>query len=256
MQMLQAAARKGSALTDREYPMPLFARRCAQVRHALDKAVARRARRTAEAFTLPALEPDAAPGTDPQLELPPGVTPALAPAEDAIETKWGCTLTNLTWVPLLPRSASVIDALIWTRHPKFATAKTDPATAQCVLQSIEHVLFDRLPPGAAPLDAGEVTAVEAVVAQYREVLKGHLQALVEAEAGEWRGGLRVELLSRELLVAWAAYCLVHRSVHAQYSHVGGYGAAVDWRDLRHLVLSEAEAQTAAIHVCEYLRSLR
>ena len=67
--------------------------------------------------------------------------------------------------------------------------------------------------------------------------------------------MTVEIRSRELLVVWIAACIA-RSVIAKYdpiSIITEYSSAINWKDLRHLVLSDKLAVDASMHVAAYLR---
>jgi hypothetical protein len=65
--------------------------------------------------------------------------------------------------------------------------------------------------------------------------------------------MRVELRSREVLVAWAAYCLVHAAACREQPLLQ-YGVGLDGKDLRHLVLGDRAACNAQLAVAAYLQS--
>ncbi len=65
--------------------------------------------------------------------------------------------------------------------------------------------------------------------------------------------MQVELRSRGLLVCWVALCAVHAAAALQHPMLLKYGVAVDWKDLKHLVLSDRPAVDAALAVASYLR---
>jgi hypothetical protein len=55
------------------------------------------------------------------------------------------------------------------------------------------------------------------------------------------------------LQAWCAYCLMHEAAGREHSILLGYGVALDWEDLRYLVLKDRAAADAALAVAAYLR---
>jgi hypothetical protein len=73
-------------------------------------------------------------------------------------------------------------------------------------------------------------------------------------AGAGVTGMSAQLRSREVLVAWVAYCLVHAAACREHPLLLQYGVGLDWHDLRHLVLSDAAACNALLTVAAYLQS--
>jgi hypothetical protein len=63
----------------------------------------------------------------------------------------------------------------------------------------------------------------------------------------------VELRSREVLLTWAAFCMVHAATGNNYTILRGYGVSLRWQDLRHLVLSDRAACDALLAVAAYLQ---
>ncbi|EGZ11143.1 hypothetical protein PHYSODRAFT_520653 [Phytophthora sojae] len=89
-----------------------------------------------------------------------------------------------------------------------------------------------------------------------------MQSLVTAyqnAAATWRqlprdkSVLDVEQRSRELLVLWIAFCLVHKSCVVDVPLCAEYNIALDWKDLKVAVLSERAAISALQNVAEYSR---
>ncbi len=67
--------------------------------------------------------------------------------------------------------------------------------------------------------------------------------------------MRAEVLSREMLVVRAAYCLVHEAAGRGHPLVLQYGVLGrrPWLGLRHLVLGSREAVHAEQAMCSYLQ---
>lgn len=116
---------------------------------------------------------------------------------------------------------------------------------------MERKLFERAVLGfdhsSSDLDDDKMAHLEAAVDAYRSLL----QRFMQTEAAE--ACMKVELKSRELLVVWVAYCLMHASARRQHpSIMAGFCVALDWQDLRHLVLSDKDAVDAMLSVSAYL----
>ena len=159
---------------------------------------------------------------------------------------------GVRWLHWRPTAGSFRDALDWLQHPKVAHVE-EREVALLVVLSIERLFFDTWRSGRAlPLD--ELAALVEVVERYRAALAAFLESLEALETAGLRALSRVELLSRELLVVWVGYCLVHRSTGDAYPVVRQYGVAPRWQDLRHLVLADRTAQTVALEVCAYLKA--
>lgn len=65
--------------------------------------------------------------------------------------------------------------------------------------------------------------------------------------------LTVEQRSREMLVVWIAFCLVHRMCEAGEPLCREYNIALSWKDLKVAVLSERAAISALQNVAQYIR---
>lgn len=101
--------------------------------------------------------------------------------------------------------------------------------------------------GAAEELAAVIDGLVPLVEQYRLLVAAFL-------ASEKRHALlREEVMSRETLVVWIAYCLADR--HASHRHpiLRQYHASLRPEDLRHLVLSDMTALNALLAVANYLR---
>ena len=97
--------------------------------------------------------------------------------------------------------------------------------------------------------------IQQVIQRYHSSFDDRLTQLTGQEQGDARAVLRVELLSKRRLVVWIALCLIHRVTrHAHPAVMQGYGIALDWKDMRDLVLSQREAQAAALEVCTYAKA--
>ena len=123
--------------------------------------------------------------------------------------------------------------------------------AQAALRSVERELFVRAAAAgleSTQLEDAEVDALVSVVDKYREVSR----ALVDDTEAS-RACMLTELHSREVLVLWVAFCLIHASVSRCEPVLAKFGVPLRWQDLQHLVLTDKEATSAALAVAAYLR---
>lgn len=121
------------------------------------------------------------------------------------------------------------------------------------LRTTEHMLllmaaallpgFDQL-----ALTGSEVDLLAEVVDNYRVVITAFKRGL----KGRQLAMLQAELRSREVLVVWVAYCLIHQAASAAHPLVQ-HGVALDWQDLRHLILTDMTSTDAALGVATYLQ---
>ena len=127
-------------------------------------------------------------------------------------------------------------------------------SVQLVMRDVERELYQRAVSGfiscaLALSEEEEAQALLDVVDEYRRLL----QQFMGTDDG--KAGMRVELLSRERLLVWVAYCLLDAAARGQHGGgvMKGYGVSLHWQDLRHLVLSDREAVDAALATSTYLR---
>jgi hypothetical protein len=247
--MLRGAVERGAAISDSEqHDMAFFDARCAVVLHTMERASRQAAEEAAAARQFP-----------PNLTLSdfdvrnPAVTPpaaATAPAlGDGLVQRLKREMENIGWLPApLANAASFGDSEVWLAQPQLrhAVARGDEAAEQLVLATVERLVYTRTLALAEGWLVGEqeVLALESLVERYRIVLRGF--------AG--RGARKLaELRSRETLVVWAAFCLVHDATQREFPLLGGYGVALDPHELRHLVLADRLAVDALRRVARYLQ---
>jgi hypothetical protein len=87
---------------------------------------------------------------------------------------------------------------------------------------------------------------------YFPLLHAVLHTFKASTAAEAR--MSVELHSREVLVVWVAFCMLHAAASKEHPILQQYGVGLCWEDLRHLVLSDRTASSAALEaVAAYLQ---
>ncbi|KAG2496538.1 hypothetical protein HYH03_005361 [Edaphochlamys debaryana] len=256
MHMLTCAASKAAALAEEGHDVAEFEAACASARESLQAVAWERALQQGHGSELP---PEGSPSLTGVTALPRGVLPARLTAgtdggggQDAARKR---AELNLGAVTLLPPAASFMDMLGVLRGQKQWSSPGDDAQFQLVLHSVERELFERATAGFQPLSEEEVAALEAVVDTCRLTLQRFLATPAAAAAQAAGALLKAELLSRELLMVWVAYCLVHASACKQYDILRQYGVALSYKDLRHLVLPYRLAVDAAMAVAAYLQRL-
>ena len=269
MQVLTAAVREGAGLADeqthvrdgerRRHEIGAFEARCVLVRAQLEETARLHAETLASEFHLPALSKSELPCSNPALSPPEETRPTRGPEGLGVARKKA--ESNLGWLPAPPKPTDHTTAglLFWMAQPKLQKG-LGAASALLVLETVESVVFAKMSgmmqkgwtsncltdEGASQMT---VKSLEQIVDQYRHVASS-FRSSKEAAAL-----LTVNRKSRELLVVWCAYCLVHRmTLPFEFKVLGEYGVALRPEDLRHLVLSDKLAIEAAQNVTAYLRT--
>ncbi|GMF14764.1 unnamed protein product [Phytophthora lilii] len=97
-------------------------------------------------------------------------------------------------------------------------------------------------------EAFSLESLQTLVTEYQQIVK------------EWRQlprltyYLDVGQRSREMLVMWTAFCLAHQQLVSEVPLCAKYNIALDWRDLKVVVLRDRTAISALQHVARYIRS--
>ncbi|KAG2492072.1 hypothetical protein HYH03_009568 [Edaphochlamys debaryana] len=257
MHMLECAAGKAAALADEGHDVSALEAACASARACIEEAVAQRVLRQAQGVELP---DEGSPGLTGRAAPPSGTLPSrLEPRteEGGLEAMRQRAAANLGSVPLLPSGSAFSDVLNLLRSQRQWTSPADDVQYQLVLRSVEGELFSRAAVGFSAssnrLSGAEVAALEAMVDTYRLTLQRFLDTPAVKSAAAEGALLRAELHSRELLVVWVAYCLIHAAADQEYGIVQQYGVALSYKDLRHLALSDRAAVDAALAVAAYLQ---
>jgi hypothetical protein len=246
MVMLASAATKAAGLADEGYDMTAFETEVAGVSGRLQQVSLLRAAAAQQALPdLSDLEALTASLTPPALSLPPAETPSSQGS--TLEQRRQQAHQNLGSYALLPEAASFKAACSWAQQ----ACGDDDLPLLLRLRGIEQFLFSRVAAGitAGLLSVTQVGELAALVDTY----SGLLRKLLSTPAG--RAYMSVELFSRELLVVWAAYCLMDASArHHHPDRMAGYEVSLHWTDLRHLVLSDRAAVDAALGINDYLKA--
>jgi hypothetical protein len=252
MQMLKTVQEDGVPLADEHVDMAAFEARCAAVRFELECLVSERARVTASKFRLKLLDEDNLSGRNLNLSLPE--SPAVPIAGSDLDALRARAKANLGWMPRpLDNAASWTDAKAWLDGHSFKALKNDAPAALLALTSVEGFFYRRaestcFSEEAAPVSKDEVGLIEDIVETYRLNMK----ELRRSPDGKRL--LQVELHSRETLLVWVAFCLVHAATKCEHVLLRSQAVPLAADDMRHLVLSDRRATDAAIRVANYLRA--
>ncbi|KAG2501267.1 hypothetical protein HYH03_001073 [Edaphochlamys debaryana] len=257
--MLESAARKAAALADDGHDVSAFEAACASARACIEEAVAQRALWQAKGFELPAEGSPSLTGkaTSPTGTLPQRLQPRTE--EGGLEAARQRAALNLGSVPVFQPWTGFYDLLSLLRNQQEWSSPADDVQYQLVLRSVEEELFRRAAAGfdsaeSSDMDEEYLEDLEEVVDLYRSTLQRFLETPAAKTAAAEGALLRAELHSRELLVVWVAYCLIHTDALRQYGvTVPQYGVALSYKDLRHLVLSDRAAVDAALAVAAHLQ---
>lgn len=250
MEMLAVVADKVGLLAAKQHDVASFEARCHKARGMIDSITRCHHEACGCAMLLPNLK-------DTQLETKHitlyiqtadggGQGGGASEATADINVLRKVSISNLRPVITLPDLTSVGALMQWMK------GKPQPYTsfsAQTILNTVDGFLYGL----AASLgqevarESDFVANLEFVVDMYRNVM----EAFRQMDGVE--GHMKVELRSREMLSVWIAYCVVHEADKAAIPLVGDYGVALQWKDLRHLVLADRKAWEAVLAVRAYLQ---
>ncbi|KAL1498585.1 hypothetical protein AB1Y20_013900 [Prymnesium parvum] len=263
---LSVAVLEGSSLADeqthirdgdrRKLDMDAFEARCVYARWQLEQARDTLSRAVAGTYQLPLFSTPDLQCRNPELFPPKPTTPAQA--EFDLRAAQKVAHVNLGALPS-PSPKSISDLPEWLgrlNKSSLATDGTGIAFALLCLETVERAFFQEaaslMPPESNALDDSSselyVKAIDDAVDSYRGVMS------VFRDSSEATALLSVERDSRELLVVWCAFCLVHKAtLPFEFQVLRSFGVSLKPNDLQHLVLSERLSINAAQSVVAYLR---
>ena len=265
MQVLAAAVEEGASLSDeqthirggsdRKLDMEAFEARCVLVRHQLEQKAEQCAEAVAANFKLPLQDKSELQCSNMVLSPPEEMPPAKLP--DGINAARTKAAANLSWLPTAPTDCIMDSLSSWLLHNRLAAGKGSVA-ALYLLETVERTFFAKveelMDAERREYETGEIASrkwveqIELIVDQYRRVMASF------CASSDFSATLTVERKSRELLVVWCAFCLVHKAtLPFEFQVLSSYSVALRPDDLRHLVLSGRLAIEAAQHVAAYLR---
>jgi hypothetical protein len=262
MQLLQSAVTQAGHLhMAGSFDAAAFEAACTTARAEVEAAVQQRALLAASANQLPP-EQLAAAGSRNFWRLPQGVLPGkvqLPKKEAGANSARQRAADNLGTISIAqPVKGGTVQALLpcllsQLQQALQLSAEVDESTLQLqhVLSAVDQALFGAAlagfaQPQCALTNQAAHQQLADMVDRYREVS----ERLRSGKAGA--ALLQVELHSRQILVAWVAYCILFQATRG-HPVLKQYGVALRWQDLQHLVLSDRQATDAALAVAAYLQ---
>jgi len=255
MEMLTGAAEDGASLSDYGHDVAAFEACCGVVQNELKKLVKAQTKKSAQSRMLHPARPLNLRQSDFAIRgmiLKVPIQTAPNHSADSIQQRRQLAAKNIAWLPSpLKSTASWMDADKWLENPRLQPGQSSCAS-KLVCTNVEIMVYTKICNGSldskAKLTAKEVQSLESVIDRYRQVVDQRYDALTEEES-------RVKLQSRELLVVWSMFCIMHKTTNLEYSAIlDAYSVALEMADLQHLVLFSKLAVDAALTVVKYLRA--
>ncbi|KAG4064789.1 hypothetical protein PC123_g449 [Phytophthora cactorum] len=251
--MLQEVVQSAVELIERGYDVSSLYEECSRLRVSIEEFVDSLNHHTAIPFRLPDFT------TMQQLSaLECGVN-IDSPKRDwnlntqeSSETRHTRVLTNLERCWFLDGATCSLDALL-----QWEKVNSAPKSYKCILvmRTFETFIFER----SLKL-TGE--GIFKHPDDDNELLAGKMWSLVstyQRVVCEWRqlpqitSVSSVEQRSREMLVIWIAFCLVHQRCLNEVPLCAEYNIALEWKDLKVAVLRDRAAMSALQRVAKYIR---
>lgn len=255
-QMLHASVSEGCKLGNRGVDMGGFTARCAIVRHKLIHGRHQDSVARANYFKLPSQLEEAEVTTRRiEVTLPKEINPTRQ--EDTFsESRLRARLNLGIHFVLPPENLNWLSLQGWLQLP-FAENPLPSIDANVlVLSTVESFVFTLAEGLNIDAIASQqvhtkvpLTVLEDVLDKYRRMLS----YLRVERHGIHAPFLSSELNSRELLVGWIIFSVVHANCLIGDPLLREYGVGLNWRCLSHLTLSDKVAIDAALQTATYLR---
>ncbi|KAI9918934.1 hypothetical protein PsorP6_011514 [Peronosclerospora sorghi] len=248
--MLEVNVQSIVELLEDGYDVSILEKKCGVLRSNIDGFVDILNRRTAEKYVMPeCTELQEVSKLGCRISMPSLKTSNDFNSLETQEHRHRRALRNLEGCSFsLTKSCTLEKLLAW--------GESNNAPASCklilMLRTFETAMFERaLVLNDASSTFGESDSVEDVqtlVTMYQHV------------STSWRklprmtSVLDVEQRSREMLVMWIAFCLVHQKCVKEIPLCAQYKIALEWKNFKVAVLSDAGAISALQHVAQYIRT--
>ena len=243
MKMLISVTRKAGHLAEKGHRINILESRCFKVRKDLDEVVICRAKDISNQYLLK------------------GLTEFSWPSYKLTEQnkrfnkndKTRKAKRNLECLTILLSSDNTLPVLskmlVWIKAIGIGTHRE----LLLVITSVESVMFtlSKQLPGDGILNI-DIENLEKIVDEYRVRVNIFMMLLLQEEKGN-NSMLKVEVKSKEVVIVWVAFCLIHKYIKKTIPIIDKYGVALQWKDVRHLVLSDEEALSASLAASEYVK---
>ena len=251
MIMLNSVARKAANLTNELYEMKEIETRCVKIREELNSAVCQRNISIAEKFYLEMNVSNVMQCSKPPINL----TPSRSIIDNNnISYARKYARRNLELLPLCVHSGNDISVLtqfinLLESHPH---KKSNTMVISLVTKAVESTMYNLSLKLDDPFHHIDIQLMEKLTYQYRIWNRRYLHRIAEEEKGKHKSVLRVEHISKEVLVVWIAFSLIHKTMKQKIPLIAQYGVSLNWKNIRHFVLSDKEALIASLNVSTYL----
>ncbi len=255
MVMLQQTARDVASLAEQGDDVTQHSEVLTAARSTLERAVSRRAANVAAACALPAQPADvAATCRLPACVLPAPVRLSELPVSTMKDRRTRAA-RNIGSLPLLPaRSKEVVTLADTLQLVSTLASKPGHAASLHALRGIERTVFGyarqlsaAANPAPVPVPVDSLGELAELVDRYNEVM----ERFMTGDGGH--ALMQTEQRSLQVLVAWAAYCLMHAAVCSKHPMLAEYGVSLQWGELQHIVLGSRAPTDTLLAVAAYLR---
>ena len=248
MQMLSCAVQEGLFLADEGHDMMSFEARCVLLRFKLDETAKAQAVAYSKRFDLSNVE--CSKGEEHRLfhlNPPEEIFPLCN--ESSLEEARLRASANLNSLPVISLALSSWSELkAWVDRYKGLLHRQDALLL--ILNTVELFTFMRAPELAR--QASKITDSLEIIEYIWDFYMSAVDIFHKTASSEALQVL-ISWKSKELLVSWTLYCIVHSCVKITDPLVGTYRVSLNWNDLQHLVLSDKLAVDACLYVAAYLR---
>lgn len=247
MQVLRVAGQEAITLakTSRPgYDIAAFEVRCVRLRSELDEVISKRASVISRSYDLAPFSKADLGLKNVEISLPEQTkekeTPGNLRKPSKLERK------NLSGLPSpLTNDASWAQIDKWLQDDLFQRSENIEANL-LACTAVETYFYNKIRLEVQPVNVKDVEIIHSVVDKYR-IIASELRNFETAAAL-----FSVDLLSREILVVWCAFCIVHITASVSEPLLRNFSVALDEGNLGNLVLSEKLAVDAAIQVVKYI----
>jgi len=244
--ILQTTSTKAVKLSDDGVDMADFLALTKSLTSTIKKESSRSANQYSQIFVLPRTDEE----VDGQLEnhvidVPPPFNPSKLGhlSEDELQQK---ITSNSGWVHVAENLNRLEDVFNWLKNGTLS----DDTSRLNVLRAVESFVFELARDLQARLEELDCDRLVFVVDKYRDSLEG----LKKTSCLEPLS--RAVLKSRELLVVWTAFCVLHSNATRLHSAVmKGFGVPLHFEDLGHLVLPTKAEGDVVLAVASYLKNV-
>lgn len=247
MQVLRVAGQEAITLAETSrpgYDIAAFEVRCVRVRSELDEVISRRASVISRNYDLAPFAKADLGLKNIEISVPERTeeeeTPGNLRKSSKIERQ------NLSGLPSpLTHDASWAHIDKWLQDDLFQpSGNIEAKLLACT--ALETYFYNKIRLEVQPVNVKDVEIIDSVVDKYRIIASSLRNS--EATASLFS----VDLLSREVLVVWCAFCIVHITASVCEPLLRSFSVALDEDNLGNLVLSEKLAVDAAIQVAKYI----